>query len=166
MKALWIAVIAILSLIGMGLSRPAQADDLQQDCNQVYVKLQVIKGAAIGRRDGIFTDISGDAYYYRVRGGVHYYGCIISLYGNHKEVTGDTGMNDFYTESDNPWAREGWRTDESEDADGPDGTHFKEVKGDIVCLFDGHWDGGEDGNPQYIPSPLFEYDIACGKKVN
>lgn len=150
-----------------------QADALQQACSEIYTKFQTMSGAILHRHNGYFTDTNTCAkcrftgtYYKLVDGGTQYYGCIMTLNGNDKKVKGNFGLDVFYAENGNKRYQEGWRSDESEDADGPDGTHFKEDKGNIVCLFDGHWDGGEDDNPSYVPSPLFEYDVACGKNIN
>lgn len=167
MKTLWIYFLASLALIGMGLSRPAQANDLQKACGEMYGRLQTIKGAALGRRDGEFTDWHLSLYEYHVAGGTHYRGCIITLTGNDKEVSGDWYPETLFgpTDATGDLYKEGWRIDDSHDADGMDGTAFKTYKGDIDCFFVGNWDGGEDDNPKYIPSPLFEVEVACGKKV-
>jgi len=151
----------------------AQADELKQDCAEIHAKLQTVQGAVLHWREGDFTDTNTCAtcqfpgtYYKLVLGGSQYHGCILSLKGNDKKVKGNFSLDEFAAYDGSQRYQEGWRIDQSEDADGPDGTHFKEDKGGVVCLFDGHWDGGEDSNPKYAPSPLFEYDVACGIKIN
>jgi hypothetical protein len=40
-------------------------------------------------------------------------------------------------------------------ADGPDGTSFSFLKGDLMVVIDARWDGGDDSDSTYIPSDYY-----------
>ena len=59
----------------------------------------------------------------------------------------------------------GWCSDKM--ADGPDGMSYRVLKKNVFCTVDGHWDGGDDSDPNYVPSPLSEVTVKCAsKKIN
>ena len=45
--------------------------------------------------------------------------------------------------------------------DGPDGTFFILVKGDVICLVRGRWDGGDDSDSTYVPSDVYQVVVIC-----
>ena len=55
-----------------------------------------------------------------------------------------------------------WRLDK--EADGPDGTSFRATKGQLFCLVSAAWDGGDDGDPSYVPQKYLEMLIQCAYK--
>ena len=46
-------------------------------------------------------------------------------------------------------------------ADGPDGSETQYQRGQVRCLLDERWDGGDDGDSTYIPSPFYEQNTSC-----
>jgi hypothetical protein len=57
---------------------------------------------------------------------------------------------------------EGWCGDRM--ADGPDGTSYMAIKEDIFCAVEGRWDGGDDSDPTYVPSPRYEVIVKCANR--
>jgi len=45
--------------------------------------------------------------------------------------------------------------------DGPDGTFYILVKGNIICLVRGQWDGGDDSDSTYVPSDVYQVVVIC-----
>jgi hypothetical protein len=59
----------------------------------------------------------------------------------------------------------GWiAADSLYSADGPDGSLEGFVKGDALCLLEGSWDGGDDSDSTYVPSPDFEVRVTCAAR--
>jgi hypothetical protein len=46
-------------------------------------------------------------------------------------------------------------------ADGPDGSVLAVSRGNVACLIEGSWDGGDDSDSTYVPSPGFEIAASC-----
>jgi hypothetical protein len=46
-------------------------------------------------------------------------------------------------------------------ADGPDGSVLAVSRGNIACVISGSWDGGDDSDSTYVPSPGFEIAASC-----
>lgn len=46
-------------------------------------------------------------------------------------------------------------------ADGPDGSIEAFSRGSVACLISGSWDGGDDSDSTYVPSPGFEIAASC-----
>ena len=46
-------------------------------------------------------------------------------------------------------------------ADGPDGSVEAVSRGNVACLISGSWDGGDDSDSTYVPSPGFEIAASC-----
>ena len=49
-------------------------------------------------------------------------------------------------------------------ADGPDGTSFTAIKMNVFCVVEGHWDGGDDSDPSYVPSTRYEVVVKCANR--
>jgi hypothetical protein len=144
-------LLALLLCIGPGYRGTAHADDLQDVCRFVEVTLKSIKGARVSRATAAFQfhDLT-------------YKGCVVSLKGDSTKVKGDRGLEQmFYPFEGTPRYQQGWRADE--EFDGADGTAFRFYNGKAFCLVTGSWDGGDDSDPAYKPSPLFEYKVSCAR---
>jgi hypothetical protein len=46
-------------------------------------------------------------------------------------------------------------------ADGPDGSVLAVSRGNVACVVSGNWDGGDDGDSTYVPSPGFVIAASC-----
>jgi hypothetical protein len=57
---------------------------------------------------------------------------------------------------------DGWCGDKM--ADGPDGTSYRALKKNVFCEVEGRWDGGDDSDPKYVPSPRYEVIVKCAKR--
>jgi hypothetical protein len=55
---------------------------------------------------------------------------------------------------------EGWRPGITS-SDGPDGTSYALVKGDVICLVRGRWDGGDDMDTTYVTSDVYQIVVIC-----
>lgn len=144
----------ILAFSALGHVAFSNADELEDACAFTYAKLQSIAGAQLNRTIGEFTYL-----------GQRYRGCIAKLSGDKTKVTGAYYPPDlFYPFENTARYNEGWRADN--EADGPDGTSFRIFKGNTFCHVEGNWDGGDDSDPKYIPSPRLEIIVSCGRVLN
>lgn len=98
----------------------------------------------------------------------------------------DTAMafGETYRGTVEPGCRVAWRNDEAQGAplndvteramaagwaersklllaDGPDGSLEALSRGNIACVISGSWDGGDDSDSTYVPSPGFEIAASC-----
>jgi hypothetical protein len=135
---------------------------LDETCERVYQQL------SSGPYDGLiqttenFTDKSQ-----------LYNGCVIRFSGNATKITQaqDPGtllgttlpycpdgkiLPDLPPDSLN---KEGWCADLM--ADGPDGTFYRALKENVFCVVEGHWDGGDDSDPTYVPSHRYSVIVKC-----
>jgi hypothetical protein len=55
----------------------------------------------------------------------------------------------------------GWREDIRYGADGKDGTAFAFRRESVLCLVEASWDGGDDSDPRYVPSQIYELRVGC-----
>lgn len=108
--------------------------------------------------------------------GKPYHGCVIRLSGNGNKVTETHNPNDLFGSSlpycpdgklpaDFPREllnEDGWCGDKM--ADGPDGTYYRAFKKNVFCAVEGHWDGGDDSDPEYVPSPRYEVIVKCASR--
>ena len=58
------------------------------------------------------------------------------------------------------FARAGW-IQLRYSADGPDGSETQYQRGRVRCLLDERWDGGDDSDSTYVPSPYYEQNTSC-----
>ncbi len=145
------ARLLVLGLCSTAMSGPALATELEQICDQIHQALQTVPGAVLSQQQGHF----------RYQDQLHS-GCLITLQGG-RSTTGDPYqiLNLLYPAVDSPDYRDGWRADH--EADGPDGSSFRRWRSDLFCLVEGSWDGGDDADPGYQPSPLFSISVHCAK---
>jgi hypothetical protein len=150
---------AAILLLGITLIIPmlfghctrATVGELDEACNFAYAKLRSVRGAQVTRATGVFT-----------YGDQQYQGCILTLAGDGDGSEEDDIAHELlYPFEDSPLYKAGWRPDIQSEADGPDGTFFRIVRGNIFCLIEGRWDGGDDSDPTYVPSDRYEVIVQC-----
>jgi hypothetical protein len=129
----------------------ASAGELDEACEFAYAKLKSVRSAQVNQTIGTFM------YHEQ-----HYQGCIIKLTGDRTKIS-DAQLPAplFYPFENSPCYMAGWRADIRSEADGPDGTVFRIVKGNTFCLVEGKWDGGDDSDPKYVPSKKYEVIVQC-----
>lgn len=140
----------------------ALAGPLGETCNAAYNKLASGTYESLTKSTEDFTD-----------NGNHYSGCVIRLSGNADKIR-DTQRPANLFGSSLPYCpdgklsldippdllnRDGWCGDKM--ADGPDGTYYMAIKQNMFCLVEGHWDGGDDSDPKYVRSQLYEVTVKC-----
>lgn len=112
--------------------------------------------------------------------GKRYRGCVIRLSGKTSNMTDTQGsaisLDGLFGDSlpacpdgklpaDLPHDflnKDGWCADKM--ADGPDGTSYRALKKSVFCAVEGHWDGGDDSDPKYLPSPRSEVIVKCANR--
>ena len=138
---------------------------LDETCDGVYKKL------ASGPNDGL-TKANEN---FSLEGKV-FTGCVIRFLGNRQKVTDgqDPGTllgkalpycPDGKLPPDTPLDminEGGWCGDMG--ADGPDGTFYRALKENVFCIVEGRWDGGDDSDPQYVPSSKYEVIVRCAHR--
>ncbi len=149
----------VACLAGFLAIAQAGADELQDACALMRQQLDLTPGQpSISQVQGPFDDP------FKVKGKGRYYGCIISLSGDTSKTPARmiTVDQQFETGEKGVPALRDWKTDNDAQADGPDGTIYKIVKGPVFCFIDGHWDGGDDSDDYYQPSTEYKYVVSCG----
>jgi len=155
----------VVLTIGMLCASNAHAGLLEDTCSLVYKKLSSGPYESLTKSIESFTE-----------DGKHYHGCVIRLSGNAKHVTNSQRPDGLFAHSlpycpdgklpaDLPRKllnREGWCGDKM--ADGPDGTSYRALKKKVLCTVESHWDGGDDSDPKYVPSPRYEVIVKCASK--
>lgn len=147
----------------------AQAGLLEETCSLVYKKLSA------GRQERPTKSIESFA-----DDGKPYRGCVIRLSENTNNVTEVQGspvsLESLFGSSMPVCPRgklpadlprdllneDGWCADKM--ADGPDGISYRALKDGIFCAVDGRWDGGDDSDPTYVPSPQSEVIVKCASR--
>lgn len=130
--------------------------ELDEACNFTHATLRSVRDARVTRTTGQFS--------YRNR---QYEGCILTLAGDENGGEEDDIPHGLlYPFEGSPCYKAGWRPDIESEADGPDGTFFRIVRGNIFCLVEGRWDGGDDSDPTYVPSERYEVIVQCSSVQN
>jgi len=143
----------------------AHAGLLEETCDLVYKKL------GSGPHENLTKTI--DSF---TNDGKSYRGCVIRLSGNANKVIGTQRPDGLFGHSlpycpdgklpaDFPREllnEDGWCGDRM--ADGPDGTSYMALKKDVFCAVEGRWDGGDDSDPKYVPSPRYEVIVKCANR--
>ena len=156
-------------LIGLALLMVCAADvragSREDACDAVYRKLSRGPHESLTKSNESFTE-----------DGKQYHGCVIHLSGNAKRVT-DSQRADGLFGASLPYCpdgklpadlppdlvnEDGWCGDKM--ADGPDGTFYRALRGNIFCTVQGEWDGGDDGDPTYVPSTHYEVIVKCASR--
>jgi len=144
-----------LLFAAIGCSLTDRAGELEEACEFAHKKLKPVIGGHLSKSFGDFSYTDG---------GQQYHGCIIKLTGDKTKVSGNYSSNIFYPSEDSQLYKQGWRADMQ--ADGPDGTSFVIIKGNVFCIVEEMWDGCDDSDPEYIPLPDFEVTVKCSKLKN
>jgi len=141
----------------------AHAGLLEETCRTVYKKLGSGPYKSLTKSVESFTD-----------DGKHYRGCVIRLTGNASKVTGSQHPDGLFGNSlpycpdgkipaDLPRDlinEDGWCSDK-----GADGTSYRALKKNVFCTVVGNWDGGDDSDPIYMPSPRYEVTVKCANRL-
>jgi hypothetical protein len=145
----------------------AEAGVLEEACGLVYKKLSSGPYESLTKSIENFTD-----------DGKHHHGCVIRFSGNANKVT-DTQRPEGLFGNSLPYCpggklpvdlppdllnEDGWCGDKM--ADGPDGTSYTALKKNVFCTVEGRWDGGDDSDPKYVPSPRYEVIVKCANRKN
>lgn len=160
--------VAVLTLM-MVCAGNTHAGELEEICSLVYKKLS----------SGPYENLTKSLESF-VDDGKRYRGCVIRLSGDASKVT-DTqrpaiSLDSLFGDSlpacpdgklpvDLPrdlLNKDGWCVDKM--ADGPDGTSYRALKKGVFCAVEGHWDGGDDSDPKYLPSPRSEVIVKCANR--
>ncbi len=121
---------------------------VQEACDRIYEAVLVLPGTMVERREGAYYDENVER---------ELTGCMIDVSGSWSELGGRANPGDTIYRL---LAGEGWKQEPRYSADGPDGTFFALSKGDIWCFIRGRWDGGDDADPEYVPSDVYQF-FAC-----
>lgn len=158
---------AVGLILVMVFAYNAHAGLLEETCSNVYKKLSSGPYESLTKSVESFTD-----------DGRHYRGCVIRLTGNASKVTGTQRPDGLFGNSlpycpdgkipeDLPGDllnEDGWCGDKG--ADGPDGTSYRALKKNVFCTVEGNWDGGDDSDPMYVPSPRYEVIVKCANRLS
>lgn len=143
----------------------AHAGMLEETCSIIYRKL------GSGPHKRLTKSIESFSF-----DGKRYRGCVIRLSGDAKKTT-DSQRPDGLFGLPLPYCPDGklpaelprdllnkggWCSDKM--ADGPDGTSYRALKDNIVCAVEGRWDGGDDSDPKYVPSPRYAVVVKCANR--
>ena len=156
MKTTKKVVILTLSLMLFSVCYSASAGELDEPCEFAYSKLKSVSTVEVNQATGTFT------YHDQC-----YQGCIIKLTADRTKIA-DTEFPAplFYPFENSVSYMVGWRADIQSEADGPDGTVFRILKGNTFCLVEGKWDRGDDSDPEYVPSKRYEVIVRCSSGRN
>jgi hypothetical protein len=55
----------------------------------------------------------------------------------------------------------GWTSLSRFQADGPDGSVVGLLRGGVICIVRGQWDGGDDSDSTYVPDPGYQLEGTC-----
>ena len=151
----------VLLLVGIGISH-ANAGPLDETCDQIYKKLGSGPYEKLKRSTERFT-----------HDGKSYLGCVVNLIGKNAQTTVAQDPNRLlgstmsYCPDGKPqsWQKQaelnesGWCGDQM--SGGPDGTGYRAFKENVFCIVTASWDGGDDSNPKYVPSPHIAITVQC-----
>ncbi len=135
---------------------------LEETCNEVYRKLDS------GPREHLKKSTESFSL-----DGKQYKGWVIRLSGNANKATEDQRPDNLFglplpycpegqLPAETPRSflnKTGWCADKM--ADGPDGTSYRALKNNVFCAVEGKWDGGDDSEPTYRPSPRYDIVVKC-----
>ncbi|MEW6439338.1 MAG: hypothetical protein AB1640_00235 [bacterium] len=132
---------------------PALLQDLTGDvsaaCEGLAKLASECPGATLQRGDGMFIDEVG---------GRERIGCCLMIRGSFAALRGAPDVAERLHDS---LPSRGWKEELRYAADGPDGTMFGMRKGSVLCVVKGRWNGGDDEDPSYAPSDLYEVTVDC-----
>ena len=129
----------------------AHADAVRDACDYVSRNVCTFKGGLYRQAPDTFEDE-----------GKIYKGCVVTVVGDRNKVLGRFPPADgAHPKPGSAAASAGWKADR--EADGPDGTSYRILRGNVFCLVTGSWNGGVVSDPKEIPSPLFLITAQCAR---
>ena len=137
--------------IGADKTANGVSGKIHNACSEIEKIIKDIPVINTKKSDGVFKDEIA---------GIDRSGCGISIEGSFKTL-GDKQEPATYLHEN--LGQYGWEEILEYSADGPDGTSFAFTKGGIICIVTGEWDGGDDSDPNYVPSPLYKVNIKCAE---
>ena len=117
-------------------------------CGTIAEFLASLPGAEIRKSDG-----QNNEYLSETRLSV----CYVQAFGHLSALEGEDPAELVR----NQFQPLGWKEELRFAADGPDGTSFAFRKGQVLCQFQGAWDGGDDSDPGYEPSDEYRVSATC-----
>jgi hypothetical protein len=151
MKGSSLTFCAVILAYQMAAGLFAHADEASDACDYVSRQVSTFKDGLYRQAPETFEDE-----------GKIYKGCVVTVVGDRNKVP------DRFPPADRPYpkpgsaaASAGWKADR--EADGPDGTSYRILRGNVFCLVSGSWDGGDPTDPKVIPSPLFLITARCAR---
>jgi hypothetical protein len=128
-------------------------------CDSASVVVREALGLAVRREDGSFHD---------THHGIPRVGCRVTADAS-VETPGHS--HDPVGDLEKSFARRGWHFDLRYSADGPDGSSIGMRWRDMLCLVGGHWDGGDDAEPDTAstpkaPDPAYQVIVECARHVS
>jgi hypothetical protein len=123
---------------------------LRRACDAVERIMAARLAVGIKRADSV-------AYQNEFVGG-HRTGCELTASGT---TSPDTASRDAGGSLADGLTAAGWVDGPRYTADGPDGGIFGMRSRETLCIFRGSWDGGDDSDSTYVPSPEWRYVVDC-----
>lgn len=119
-------------------------------CDSVVERWRAIPRAVVASADTVAeareTDYDADPH-------LSYAGCVVT--GQRDEGLDSTMQHLRF------WPASGWTRIWKLDADGPDGSFTTFQRGMVRCHVWEQWDGGDDGDSTYVPSPFYGEQTIC-----
>lgn len=129
----------------------AHADEVSDACDFLARQVSTFKGGLHQQIPDTFEDE-----------GKIYKGCVVTVVGDRSRVPGKFPPVDRpYPKPGSAAAKAGWKADR--EADGPDGTSYRISRGNVFCLVNAVWDGGDATDPKAVLSPLFLITGRCAR---
>jgi hypothetical protein len=119
------------------------------ECEAIAATLRRVPGAEVTRSAGTFDDPVG---------GRDRTGCRVAVKGTFGALRGTQRPEIRLAEA---LQERGLTYDHRYDADGPDGTSFAFRTGEVLCIVQGKWDGGDDSDPSYVPADSYDVFAGC-----
>ncbi len=151
MNRFHLAFCAVILCYQVAAGSFAHADEVRDACEYISHRVGTFKGGLYRQAPDTFEDE-----------GKIYRGCIVTVVGDRNKVPNRFPPADRpYPKPGSAAAKAGWKADRQ--ADGPDGTSYRIVRGNVFCLVSGSWDGGDPTDPTVIPSTLFLITARCAR---
>ena len=143
--------LALLAAILAFQGSPASADEVSDACYFVSRQVSAFKGGLYREAPETFE-----------HGGKIHKGCVVTVVGDRNRLPGKFPPAErAYPKPGSAAEKAGWKADE--EADGPDGTSYRITRRNVFCVVSGSWDGGDDANPNDVPSSLFIITARCAR---
>jgi hypothetical protein len=151
MKRFRVVCCILMLLAHQGAGSLAHADEVTEACDYVLRQTSAFEGGFYGQASDTFEN-----------GGKVYRGCLVSVVGDRNKVPGGFPPTDkLYPKPGSAAANAGWKADR--EADGQDETSYRIWRGNVFCLVNGYWEGGDKSDPSGTTSPLFLITAQCAR---